>query len=264
MAWAASLAAIVFLVLRLKPFVTHEVESPHVSSAFLPTIENTNPPPTPAPDGMVWIPGGEFSMGCDAPAESLCAIPGLTADTQPVHRVFVAGFWMDATEVTNEQFARFVAATGYRTIAERTPTKEQYPDAPVENLVAGSTVFTPPSAPVALDHHYNWWSYQKGADWRHPEGPASDLKGREKFPVVHIAYDDAVAYAQWAGKRLPTEAEFEFAARGGQSGWLYPWGNDLHPGGRFMANTYQGEFPLRDTALDGFAGVAPVAQFPPN
>jgi len=264
LAWAAGLAAIVFLALRFKPLVIHEVETTPVSSASLPTAENTSAPRTPAPEGMVWIPGGEFSMGCDAAAESLCAVEGVTADTQPVHRVSVDGFWMDATEVTNEQFARFVSATGYRTIAERTPTKEQYPDAAVENLVAGSTVFTPPPAAVPLDNHYNWWSYEKGADWRHPQGPSSDLKGREKFPVVHIAYDDAVAYAQWAGKRLPTEAEFEFAARGGKSGLLYAWGNEFRPGGRFMANTYQGQFPLRDTAEDGFAGVAPVAQFPPN
>jgi formylglycine-generating enzyme len=231
---------------------------------FAPTSSNNLPPPRQVPEGMVWIPGGEFSMGSTAETESLCGLPGTTRDALPVHRVYVDGFWMDATEVSNEQFQKFADATGYLTIAERTPTKEEFPTAPPENLVAGSTVFTPTTSPVPLNNFYQWWRYEKGANWRHPEGPSSDLKGREKYPVVHIAYDDAVAYAKWAGKRLPTEAEFEFAARGAQTGLIYPWGNELHPAGKFMANTYQGKFPIKDDGTDGFSGIAPVAQFPAN
>jgi formylglycine-generating enzyme required for sulfatase activity len=213
---------------------------------------------------MVWIPGGEFSMGSHVESESLCALPGVTRDALPVHRVHVDGFWIDATEVTNEDYARFVKATGYVTIAERTPTAAEFPGAPPENLVAGSVVFTAAPAPVPLDNHYQWWRYQKGASWRHPEGPGSTLRGREKHPVVHIAFDDAMAYATWAGKRLPTEAEWEFAARGGLTGKLYAWGDDMRPRETPMANTYQGKFPVRDSGDDGFIGIAPVASFAPN
>jgi formylglycine-generating enzyme len=219
---------------------------------------------TNAPEGMAWIPGGEFAMGNDIASEAICGSPGVTRDSQPVHQVFVDGFWMDKTDVTNERFDQFVKATHYVTVAERTPTAAEFPTAPPENLVAGSVVFTPPDHPVSLDNHYQWWNYVHGANWRHPLGPGSDLTGREKYPVVQIAYEDAVAYAKWAGKRLPTEAKFEFAARGGLEKKIYAWGDELKPGGKWMANIFEGQFPIKDTGEDGFAGIAPVAQFPAN
>ena len=182
-------------------------------------------------------------MGSHVESEAHCARPGVTRDALPVHRVYVDGFWMDATELTNDEFARFVRATGYITIAERTPTAAEFPGAPPENLVAGSTVFTPTAEPVPLDDHYRWWRYQKGANWRHPEGPRSTIQGRGKYPVVHIAFDDALAYAKWAGKRLPTEAEWEFAARGGLTGKLYAWGDDFRPGQNADSQHVSGTVP---------------------
>ena len=211
------------------------------------------PPPGPAPEGMVWITGGEFSMGAEE-----------FPDAQPWHRVSVDGFWMDKTEVTNDQFAKFVKATKYVTLAEQAPRAEDFPGAPPENLVAGSVVFSPPDHPVKLNNHFQWWSYVKGANWRHPEGPKSTLKDRGNYPVVHIAYQDALAYAKWAGKRLPTEAEFEYAQRGGLERKPYAWGDELNPGGKFMANTFQGHFPEKNTKEDGHERAAPVASFPPN
>jgi formylglycine-generating enzyme required for sulfatase activity len=178
--------------------------------------------------------------------------------------VYVDGFWMDQTEVTNAQFERFTKATHYVTIAERTPRAEDYPGAPPENLVAGSVVFSPPDHPVLLNNHYQWWGYVPGANWRHPTGPGSDLTGKEQHPVVHIAYDDALAYCQWAGKQLPTEAEFERAARGGLASKVYGWGDEFQPGGKFMANTFQGHFPDQNIGADGYLGTAPVGSFPAN
>ncbi len=232
-----------------------------VRAPYRATVEHRAKAPDAAPAGMVWIPGGEFSMGTDDPTREVCGGPDTMPDARPIHRVQVDAFWMDATEVTNEQFARFVVATRYVTVAERKPKPEDFPGVPAEALVPGSVVFTPPQTAVPLDQPLAWWSYVPGANWRHPEGPASDLKGREQHPVVHVAYEDAEAYARWAGKRLPTEAEWEFAARGGQAGQRYPWGDVLQPGGKWAANIFEGDFPHRNTRADGFAGTAPVASF---
>lgn len=239
-------------------------DSDNPESLIQDTIPNSIKPDGPAPEGMVWIPGGAFSMGCEDPRALPCGGPDAMNDARPVHRTYVDGFWMDSTEVTNGQFAKFVEATGYVTVSERVPRAEDFPGAPPENLVAGSVVFTPPAQMVQLDNHFQWWAYARGANWRHPAGPDSSIEGRENYPVVHIAFEDAEAYARWAGKRLPTEAEWEFAARGGLSGKVYAWGDEFKPDGKWHANTFQGKFPMSDVAEDGFAGIAPVAQFPPN
>lgn len=211
--------------------------------------------PGPAPEGMAWIPGGQFWMG---------AAEDHMTDAQPWHRVYVDGFWMDKNDVTNEQFEAFVKATGYVTIAERAPKADDYPQAVAEMLVPGSVVFAPPDHAVQLDNHFRWWSYVAGANWRHPEGPKSDIKGRMKHPVVHIAYDDALAYCNWAGARLPTEAEFEFASRGRLDRKRYDWGDEFMPGGKHMANTFQGHFPEQNTGDDGYTTTSPVGAFPAN
>ncbi len=219
-----------------------------------------------APAGMVWVPGGEFRMGSD----------GGFPDEQPIHRVVVDGFWMDATEVTNAEFRKFVEATGYVTMAEKAPRMEdlaaQLPagvEIPKENLVAGSICFDLSVDPKTIrkDHPlwpYQIWKYVPGADWRHPLGPDSNLDGKDDYPVVHISWNDAIAYCEWAGKRLPTEAEWEFAARSGAAGQEYPWGNERNPDGNWMHNIWQGEFPGQPQADDGFAAMAPVKSYPPN
>ena len=203
---------------------------------------------------MVWIRGGRFQMGSDEhyPEEA------------PAHSVDVDGFWMDRFTVTNAEFRRFVELTGHVTVAERPPNPADYPGAKAEMLVPASVVFRKPSHRVDLRNHYNWWEYIPGADWRHPEGPGSSLKDRAKHPVVHVAYDDAVAYAQWEGKELPTETEWEFAARGGLDGATYAWGEEFTPRDRHMANTWQGEFPWQNFVTDGWERTAPVGCFPPN
>jgi len=207
------------------------------------------------PLGMIRIPGGTFHMGC-----ADCGMP----DAEPVHLVAVDPFWMDETPVTNKQFAAFVAATGYVTIAERIPDAKDYPGVPVDKLVPGSACFRPSAGPVPLDNPNAWWTYQPGASWKRPNGPGSSVQDKDDHPAVHIAWDDAQAYATWAGKRLPTEAEYEFAARGGQDGKHFAWGDELKPGGKWAANIWQGQFPSRDTGDDGYQGTSPVKAFPPN
>jgi sulfatase modifying factor 1 len=231
---------------------------------FKPTLANTSPPPSPHPPGMVWIPGGEFSMGSEDPRGLPSGGREAMMDARPIHRVYVDGFWMDKTDVTNAEFAHFVAATGYVTVAERKPSAEDFPDAKPGDLVPGSIVFAAPNHPVSLDDPYQWWRYVPGANWRHPTGPGSTIKNRGDFPVVQVAYEDAVAYARWMHGRLPTEAEWEFSARGGLTGKTYAWGDRLHHGNQWMANTHQGHFPNKDAASDGFTGISPVAKYPAN
>ena len=241
-----------------------ETEKPQlVELPFAPTIPNVTPVPESSPEGMVWIPGGEFSMGSSSTCESLCSLPGVASDAQPIHRVYVDGFWMDATEVTNAQFELFVAATGYVTVAEQTPTQAEFPTVPPEKLVAGSTVFTPTPDSVPLDDYFQWWSYVHGADWRHPTGPESNLDGRETYPVVHIAYEDAVAYAKWSGKRLPTEAEWEFAARGGLTGKLVRLGQLAADRREISGQHIPGKIP-RERSRHGRRRLPRVSPLRPN
>jgi formylglycine-generating enzyme required for sulfatase activity len=210
--------------------------------------------PLTAGSALVRVDGGSFHMGSERhyPEEA------------PVHTVAVDGFWIRPTQVTNQQFADFVDAFGYVTVAERPLDPDDYPGAPPENLVPGSLVFTMTRGPVDLTHINQWWTWTPGACWRHPEGPASSVVERLDHPVVHIAYEDAAAYAAWAGESLPTEAEWEYSARGGHEGRPFIWGDEAVPDGRFLANFWQGDFPYRNSEADGFAGTAPVGSFPPN
>jgi sulfatase modifying factor 1 len=214
----------------------------------------SQPPGEPPADGMVWIPGGTFLMGSNDhyPEEA------------PAHSVTVSGFWMDAHAVTNAEFRRFVEATGYVTVAERPVDPADYPGAKPELLEPSAVVFRKTAGPVDLRDPHNWWTYVRGADWRHPRGPGSTLQGLWKHPVVHVAYEDVEAYARWAAKALPTEAEWEFAARGGLEGAEYVWGDEFAPGGKPMCNNWQGEFPWQNLLTDGYEWTAPVGAFPPN
>lgn len=204
-------------------------------------------------DEMVLIPGGTFQMGTDD-----------FPDAKPIHAVTVGDFYMDEHEVTNAQFEKFAKATGYLTVSEKPLSPADYPGVPAEKLAPGSAVFAPPSHKVSLDDPMQWWQYLQGADWKHPQGPGSTIKGKENEPVVQISYVDAAAYAKWASKRLPTEAEWEFAARGGKGNTKYYWGNELKPKGKWGANIFQGSFPDANSLEDGYKFVAPVKSFPAN
>ena len=235
-----------------------------VFGGFACGTERPTEAPADAPPGMVWIAGGEFTMGSD--------LPGTKRDEQPTHRVRIDGFWIDPQNVTNAEFRKFAEATGYKTTAERRVDWEELkkqvppgtPRPPDEMLQPGSLVFTPPATAVDLRDMNAWWQWVPGASWRHPEGPGSDISGRDDHPVVHVSWDDAAAYAKWAGKRLPTEAEWEFAARGGLDGKRFAWGDDFMPGGKYAANTWTGRFPQTNTKEDGFEHTSPVRAFPPN
>ena len=203
---------------------------------------------------MVHVAGGTFTMGSDSHYE----------EEAPAHRVTVGGFWIDRCAVTNAEFRAFVDATGYVTLCERPVDPARYPGADPALCVPSSCVFVKPLRPVNLQDSYNWWTYIAGADWRHPEGPDTSIEGRDDDPVVHVAYEDALAYAAWLAKSLPTEAEWEFAARGGLEGAEFAWGDELVPDGVYMANTWQGEFPVENLQLDGYEFRSPVGSFPPN
>jgi formylglycine-generating enzyme required for sulfatase activity len=270
--WTYALLALIVALGVAAPFAAQPIINYFRERSDRPVL-NDKTPPGPAPEGMVWIPGGEFYMGLDPSIEERDAPYDRFEDARYVHKVYVDGFWMDATEVTNEQFARFVKDTGYKTIAERDPDPKEFPNVPKSELRPFSLLFkTPKEPPPNIWHPHAeklWWDICYGASWRHPTGPSSDLTDKEKYPAVHISWDDAVAYCKWAGKRLPTEAEWEFAARGGLDRKRYCWGDELKPKDangdrRWMCNSWQGKFPMEDKGEDRFVGLAPVAQYPPN
>jgi sulfatase modifying factor 1 len=259
-------------LLGLIAFVTYLLwPMPNQGAGSRPLKLNPNVPPGPAPEGMVWVPGGEFVMG----DEILMPNGEIADESLPLHEVYVDGFWMDKHEVTNEKWARFAKETGYLTIAEKKPDPRDLPFASAEELKHPCSIcFMRPQQPVEdpfrVRPEHNWWTARKGASWKQPEGEGSTIAGKDNYPVVHIAHVDALEYCRWLSKktgrscRLPTEAEWEFAARGGLDRNKYTWGNELNPGGKWMANIWQGKFPNEDSALDGFAGLAPVGSFPAN
>ena len=205
-------------------------------------------------ENMLWIPGGSFMMGSNEHYE----------EEAPVHKVTVDGFWMDKYELTNTEFRKFIEETGYITFCEKPPNPDDYPGALPEMLVAASVVFKKPDHRVDIKNYFNWWTFVPGADWKHPFGPDTTIEDKDNYPVVHLAYEDVEAYAKWAGKEIPTEAEWEFAARGGLESKEYAWGDEMYPDEKAMANTWQGEFPIENTLADGFELIAPVGTFPPN
>lgn len=242
--WTLVAGGAIIVAVGAYGFLTADSDAPYI---------NTTPPPEPAPEGMVWIPGGQFWMG--EPTQEDCL---------PVHPVYVDGFWMDKTEVTNAQFAKFVAETGYKTVAERQPDPKDFPGLRPEDLKPFSLVFRMTDGPVDLRDHSQWWVPVPGADWKHPEGPDSSIDGKDNHPVVQVCWFDAAEYAKWAGKRLPTEAEWEFAARGGLDRKRYCWGDEPFSDAKPQCNNWQGQFPYQNRQADGHAGTAPAGSYAPN